>query len=79
MCNIIHTGENTTAFICGQPKDHQCDEKATVYQTESGERFIFNNDVEAQKWYDTNYKITTMSSVACSICDSAAIDNAWRL
>lgn len=77
MCDVIKIGEST-AIICGRHKDHECDEKAIVYETNE-QRFYFRSDTEAQKWYDDNHVPITMGSVACSICGGAMIDNAWRL
>ena len=78
MCAIIKIGEST-AFICGGHKDHECDENATVYETRDGQRFYFRSDAEAKKWYDDSYMHIRMGSVACSICGSAMIDSAWML
>lgn len=78
MCDVITIGEST-AIICGRHKDHECDEKASVYETKDGQRFYFRSDAEAKKWYDDNYMHTTMGSIACSVCGYAMIDNAWRL
>lgn len=78
MCSVIKIGEST-AIICGGHKDHECDENASVYETEDGQRFYFKSDAEARTWYDSNYMKTRMWSVACSICGSAMIDSAWKL
>lgn len=68
-----------SAIICNGHKDHECDEKATVYGTKDGQRFYFRSDAAAKKWYDDNYMHTTFGSVACSVCGSAAIDSAYWL
>ncbi len=78
MCEAIKIGQST-AIICGGNNDHECDEKAIVYETKDGQRFYFRNDEEAKKWYDENYMHTIMGSVACSVCGGAAFDNAWKL
>lgn len=78
MCEVIKIGEST-AIICGGHNDHECDEKASVYETKDGQRFYFQSDEEAKKWYDENYMHTTRGSIACSVCGGAAIDNAWKL
>lgn len=78
MCKIIKIGEST-AIICGEQNDHECDEKASVYETKDGQRFYFRSDEEAKRWYDENYMHTIMGSVACSVCGGAAFDNAWKL
>jgi len=79
MCDIIKIGEGTT-IICGrQPHDHNCDEKASVYETNNGQRFYFRQGNEGDKWYRDNYKIVRMGSVACSVCGGAMIDNAWKM
>lgn len=77
MCEVIKVGEST-AIICGH-NDHECDEKASLYETKDGRRFYFRDESEAEKWYDENYMHTIMGSVACSVCSSAAFDNAWKL
>ena len=78
MCEVIKIGEST-AIVCGGHKDHECDEKASVYETKDGQRFYFKSEAEAKKWYDENYMHTIMGSVACSVCGGAAFDNAWKL
>ena len=77
MCEVIKLGD-CTAIICGR-KDHECDEKATVYGTRNGQDFYFKDANEGKKWYDKNYRDVTMGSVACSICGRAAIDDAWKM
>ena len=78
MCEIIKIGDST-AIICGCKPEHECDEKAQVYETPDGQRFFFSNSEEGDKWYNENYERVTMGSVACSICGGAAIDNAWKM
>lgn len=78
MCDIIKIGE-TTAIICGGEKDHKCNEDAGVYETKDGKRHFFKDRNEDEKWYSENYKDVLMASVACSICGSAAFDNAWKI
>jgi len=70
MCNII---------ICGGPKDHECNEEGRCYETRNGQRFYFRNASEGEEWYNLNYMVVIMGSVACSICGDALIDDAWKL
>lgn len=78
MCDIIKIGD-ATAIICGAKKDHECNEDAVVYADSEGKRYYFKNNDEAYEWYkETNLNIC-MGSVACSICGSAAFDNAYKI
>lgn len=78
MCRIVGN-----QIICGGELDfheeHECNENGIVYGLSDGERIYFDNSDEAREWYDTNYQKTNMSSVCCSICGHAAIDDAWKL
>ena len=73
MCEIVNIGIGN-AFICDAKKDHECDKKAIIYEKKDGKRFFFTNTEEADKFIDENHKDIVMGSVACSICESAAID-----
>jgi len=79
MCDIIKIGNDTTAFICGGKKDHECNEDAVVYETREGNRFLFTDSVKAENWFHEHHKETIMGSVACSICGGAAYDERWKL
>lgn len=74
MCKVIRIG-----IICGGEQDHECDEKAIMYETTSGERFFFTDVTEERRWYNEHYQRVIAGSVACSICQRAEIDNAWKL
>lgn len=77
MCRIVGN-----VIICGgENHDHECNEDGIVYGLSGGdnERKYFDNLIDARKWYDINYQKTNMSSVCCSICGHAAIDDAWKL
>lgn len=90
-CEIIKIGD-TTAIICGgEPKDHKCNEKDTIYEFSDGFRgTLFDkakqeklnlNLCDEDKLYFLRQKDINIrsASVACSICGRAAIDNAWYL
>lgn len=72
VCNEWVSNENIFNIVCGGHKDHKCDENATVYGTKEGQRFFFNNDEEAKKFYKENQTKVNMFSVACSNCGIAA-------
>jgi len=75
-CRIININK-TTAIVCGgEPSDHKCNEDAICYDTNE-DRFFFKDKKEADKWYSDNYKNVKSGSVACSICERAAIDNMY--
>ena len=77
-CKIISTGDITAIKCGGEPTDHECNEDAVCFDTKE-QRFFFEDNKEADKWYDDNYKDVIAGSVACSICKRAAIDNAMYL
>ena len=85
-CNIIHLGENSTAFICGH-KDHECNTKGPLYfEFNDGEFNTLNyfckkeninpNFCEKDKLeilYERGY-IMTSQSCSCSICNEPLIN-----
>lgn len=77
-CKIINLEESTAIMCGGEPTDHVCNEDAMVYATFDKQHF-FENGKEGEEWYEQNYKSVLSSSVACSICHRAAIDNAMWL
>lgn len=74
-CRIIDLGESTAIVCGGEQTDHKCNEDATVYETNDGERFLFNEEKRSNEWYDRHYQNVCGSSVACSICGKAAFDD----
>ena len=88
-CKIINLG-NSTAIICGgEPTDHICNEKDTVYEFSDGFRGSLFDKAKHEKMnlnmcdddkryflHDKGIGIRSMS-VACSICGRAEIDNMW--
>ncbi len=78
MCEIISIGDST-AFICGGEKDHECNELGVMYQTITGEQFFFTDMDKEKEWYDKNYQDCISGSVACTICGHAAIYDAYKL
>ena len=90
-CRHIQIG-NITAILCGgEPTDHVCNEKDTVYGFSDGfNGTLFEkaraeklnlNMCDADKLHFLREKdINVISaSVACSICGRATIDNAYWL
>jgi len=88
-CKIIDLG-NTTAIMCGgEPTDHKCNEKLTIYEFSDGfrgtlfdkakqEKLNLNMCNEDKLYFLRKKDIDIRSgSVACSICGRAAIDNMW--
>lgn len=80
MCDVIKIGD-TTEIICGAKKDHECNEDAEVMEDAEGKIYFFENHEKAGKFYELNWAVLNicMGSVACSICGSAAFDNAYKL
>lgn len=77
-CTVIKLSD-VTAIICGgEQTDHTCNEDAIVYTTKHN-RFFFHDRKTASSWYSKHYKEVLSSSVACTICGRAAIDNAMWL
>ena len=90
-CKTIKTN-SFSAIICGgEPNDHTCDDKLTVYEFSDGFRgTLFDkakaerlnlNMCDSDKLYFLRQKDIEIKSisVACSICGRAAIDNAMWL
>lgn len=69
-CKIIQIG-GSTAFICGAPLDHVCNEDAGVFILADGSQ-IPDTPENWEKHKNDIYG----GSVACSICGRAAIDDA---
>ena len=91
-CNIIHLGDGATAIICGAPSDHECNDKGPqVYSFNTGfmgtlfdaciEYGVNPQVCDDDKIFFLSQKDISLngSSVTCSICGSAAIDNAYRM
>lgn len=90
-CNIIKF-DNINAIVCGgEPNDHKCNEKDTVFEFTDGFRGnLFEkakqeklnlNMCDQDKLYFLQQKDIHIrsASVACSICGRAAIDNMWYM
>jgi YHS domain-containing protein len=80
MCDIIKISDSTV-IICGRNKDHDCNENAEIMEDAKGERYFFESHEKAREFYELNWAVLNicMGSVACSVCGSAAIDNAYKL
>jgi hypothetical protein len=89
-CRVLQLGK-TTAIICGgEPTDHKCDAKKTVYEFSDGFRGTLFDKARKEKLNldmcddDKMYFLLERGidlragSVACSICGRAAIDNIVR-
>ena len=49
-CKTIDLGKSVAVMCGGEPTDHKCNEDAMCYETITGERFLFKNSNEADKW-----------------------------
>lgn len=91
-CNIIHMVGGATAIVCGCYSDHECNSKGPiVYSFNTGFMgTLFDACIEYKvnpqlcdddKLYFLMQKDIHCNgaSVTCSICGSAAIDNAYKM
>lgn len=91
-CNIISLGNGATAIICGAPSDHECNSKGPlVFSFNTGfmgtlfdaciEYGVNPEYCDADKMFFLEKKdiLINGSSTTCSICGSAAIDEAYKM